>query len=287
MIRNFFIIFIFIEIIFINNCISNTGNNQASSDEVILIKKDTTPVENSEKQYPTPTAVATQKTNQETPGTTKSVSQSTPVMDKEKISFVLNKLKENQKGRVAMFANVVLKTYYAQQTPQVVKGSIIIKKNDRFKIHYTEPTEQFLISNGKVIWIYTPELKQVIKQNVTESQMGVNFYIELESSIEYYVNQSKTYISEDEKSYMLIMYPKDKKSVNFDKMVVKINKEKIIPEYMGLLYQGVVTRVFFYNVRNYTSKQVVNIKELDDSSFEFIVPAGVEEIDASLLEQIK
>jgi len=275
------------ETVLINNCISNTGNNKVSSDEVILIKKETTPVESFEKKHASPTAIVTQKTNQEAPATSKPTPQSTPIIDKERISFVLSKLKETQKGRVAMYANVVLKTYYGQQPPQVVKGNIIIKKNEKFKIHYIEPTEQFLISNGKVIWIYTPELKQVIKQNAEDSQMGTNFYIELESSIEYYVNQSKTYISEDEKSYMLIMYPKDKKAVNFDKMVVKINKEKIVPEYMGMLYQGVVTRVFFYNVRNYTAQQVTNIKELNDSSFEFVVPEGVEEIDASLLEQIK
>lgn len=287
MVRKIFVIFIFIEIVFISNCISNTEGNNTSSDEVILIKKETTPVESYEKQQTMPTAIATQKANQEIQGVKKTVQKSAPVMDKEKISFVLNKLKENQKGRVAMYSNVVLKTYYAKQDPQVVKGNIIIKKNDKFKIHYVEPTEQFLISNGKIIWIYTPELKQVIKQNAEDTQMGTNFYIELESSIEYYVNQSKTYISEDEKSYMLIMYPKDKKAVNFDKMVVKINKEKIIPEYMGMQSQGVVTRVFFYNVRNYTLEQVANIKELSDSNFEFVVPEGVEEIDASLLGEIK
>lgn len=287
MLKKIFIIFVLIENFFINNCISNSINNNTASDEVILIKKDTTPVENPEKQQVQPTVVATQKTNQEIPDAKKAIPQKTPVIDKEKINYVLNKLKVNKNDRVAMYANVVLKTYYAKQEPQVVKGTIIIKKNNKFKIHYIEPTEQYLISNGKTIWIYTPDLKQVIRQNATDTQMGTNFYVELESSIEYYVNQSKTYISEDEKSYTLIMYPVNKKDINFDKMVVKINKEKIVPEYMGMLYQGVVTRVFFYNVRNYTPAQVVKIKELNDSSFEFIVPEGVEEIDASLLSDIK
>lgn len=286
-IRKIFMIFIFIEIVFIGNCISNTRGNNASSDEVILKKKDTTAIGSSKKQQTLPTATATQTTKQKTQGVKKIVQKSTPVIDKEKISFVLNKLKENQKSRVAMYSDVVLKTYYANQTPQVVKGDIIIKKNNKFKIHYVEPTEQFLISNGEIVWIYTPELKQVIKQNVEDTQMGTNFYIELEGSIEYYVNQSKTYVSEDEKNYMLIMYPKDKKVLNFDKMVVKISKKKIIPEYVEMLYQEVKTQVFFNNVKNYTMEQVVNIKELSDSSFEFVAPEGVEEIDGSLIDEIK
>lgn len=287
MLKRIFILFILMKVIFFNNCISNTTSNNLSSDEVILIKKDTTSIEISEKQQILPTAIATQKTEQAIQTVTKTARKNTSVIDKEKISFVLNKLKENQKEREAMHSNVVLKTYYGKQPPQVVKGNIIIKKKDKFKIHYIEPTEQFLISNGKIIWIYTPELKQVIRQNTEDSLMETNFYIELENSIEYYVNQSKTYINEDEKSYMLIMYPKDKQRVNFEKMVIKINKEKFVPEYMGFLYQGVVTRVFFYNVRNYSREQATNIKELNDDSFEFVVPEGVEEIDASLLSEIK
>jgi outer membrane lipoprotein carrier protein len=286
MTKKIFVIFLFIEAIFINNCISNTMDNNSSSNEVILIKKDTTPVENDLKQA-SPVAVATPKTEVKIQKVTKTAKKSESVMDKEKISYVLNKLKENQTGRVAMCASVILKTYYAQQQPQVVKGNIIVKKNDRFKIHYTEPTEQFLISNGKLIWIYTPELKQVIKQNAKDSRMGTNFYVEMESSIEYYVNQSKTYISEDEKSYTLTLYPKDKKTVNFEKIVIKINKEKMIPEYMGMLYQEVLTRVYFNNVRNYTEEQAKEIKEFNDNNFEFVVPEGVEEIDTSLLPEAK
>ncbi|HPD19283.1 MAG TPA: outer membrane lipoprotein carrier protein LolA [Candidatus Goldiibacteriota bacterium] len=286
MTKKIFVILIFIETVFINNCISNTMDNSASSNEVILIKKDTTPVENDLKQA-TPVAVASPKTDVKVQNVTKTAKKSEPIMDKEKISYVLNKLKENQAGRIAMCADVVLKTYYAQQTPQVVKGNIIIKKNDKFKIHYTEPTEQFLISNGKLIWIYTPELKQVIKQNAEDSKMGTNFYIEMESSIEYYVNQSKTYINEDEKSYTLTLYPKDKKTANFEKIVIKINKEKIVPEYIGMLYQGVLTRVYFNNVRNYTAEQAKGIREFNDNNFEFVTPEGVEEIDTSLLPEIK
>ncbi|MCX8093213.1 MAG: outer membrane lipoprotein carrier protein LolA [Candidatus Goldbacteria bacterium] len=288
MIKKVLVIFILMEIIFINNCISNPENNNNSSDEVILIKKDTTPVENLDRQQNQPTAVVTLEVggkNQET--NTKPVAKNTPVIDVEKINRILNKLRESKKDRVAMYAGVVLKTYYAKQEPQVVKGTIIIKKNNKFKIHYIEPTEQYLISNGKTIWVYTPDLKQVIKQSANDSPMGSNFYVELEGSIEYYVNMSKTYIKEDEKSYMLIMYPKDKKAVNFEKMVVKINKEKLVPEYMGMLYQGVVTRVFFYNVRNYTQEQAAKMSELKDSNFEFIVPEGVEEIDTSLLSETK
>jgi outer membrane lipoprotein carrier protein len=287
MIRRILIIFFIIEIIFINNCISDINNNNTSSDEVVLIKKVTTPVEDDKTQQIQPTAISIQKTNKENKNNTNIMPQNTPVANKEKISFILNKLKENKKDNVAMYADVILKTYYGKQEPQIVKGSLIVKRNNKFKIHYIEPTEQFLISNGKVIWIYTPELKQVIKQNPEESQMGSNFYIELESSIEYYVNQSKTSIKEDEKSYMLIMYPKNKKIVNFDKMVIKINKDKFIPEYMGMLYQSVVTRVYFNNVRYYSSSQTANIKELNDSNFEFVVPEGVEEIDASLISEIK
>lgn len=287
MLKKFVLILIIIEVIFINNCVSDSVDENIPSDEVVLIKKDSTPIENTFPQQISPTVTIVAQATTVIKNVTKTVKKSTYKIDDEKVSQVIKKLKENQKGRVAMYANVIIKTIYAKQSPQVVKGRVIIKKNDRFRIRYTEPTEQLIISNGKTIWIYTPELKQVIKQSAKESQMGTNFYIELESSIEYYVNQSKTYISEDEKNYTLVMYPKDKKAVNFDKLLVKINKEKMVPEYMGMVYQSTTTHVHFNNVRNYSAQQALNIKELNDENFEFVVPEGVEEIDASLLSDIK
>jgi|DewCreStandDraft_4_1066084.scaffolds.fasta_scaffold05171_4 outer membrane lipoprotein carrier protein len=287
MLKKFVLILLIIEVFFINNCVSDSKGENIPSDEVVLIKKDSTPIENTFPEQISPTVTIITQVTAVIQNVTKTVKKSTYKIDNEKVSQIIKKLKENQKGRVAMYANVIIKTIYAKQSPQVVKGRVIIKKNDKFRIRYTEPTEQLIISNGKTIWIYTPELKQVIKQSAEESQMGTNFYVELESSIEYYVNQSKTYISEDEKNYTLVMYPKDKKVINFDKLLVKINKEKMVPEYMGMVYQSTTTHVYFNNVRNYSSQQALNIKELNDESFEFVVPEGVEEIDASLLSDIK
>lgn len=183
-----------------------------------------------------------------------------------------------------MTCDIVIKTSYTgADSPQEVKGSVMIKKKDKFRVHYTEPTEQIMVSNGKTLWVYTPGLKQVIKQAVKDANLNTDFYVEIENSIEYFVNNSKTTMAEDDKTYTLTMSPRDKKTLDFDEISVRIEKAGLIPEYMSMKYEGSLMEVVFSNIVNYSADEAASAENLKDKEFEFKTPAGVDEIEASSL----
>src|SRR5262245_1251221 len=41
------------------------------------------------------------------------------------------------------------------------QGTVYLKKGGRLRWEYTEPTKQEIVSDGKTLWIYTPQLNQV------------------------------------------------------------------------------------------------------------------------------
>jgi len=206
--------------------------------------------------------------------------------EQQKINTLVAQVKDKQSGRKGMLCDITIKTSYAgaaAAAAQEVKGRVGIKKKDKFRVHYTEPTEQFLISNSKTMWVYTPGLKQVIKQAAKDAALDTNFYIEIENSIEYFVNNSKTTLEETDTEYVLTMIPRDRKKLDFEEIKVKIFKADLVPEYMSMKYDGSVSEVTFSNVKNYTAEEAALVDELSDKNFEFKTPEGVEEIEASAL----
>jgi chaperone LolA len=204
--------------------------------------------------------------------------------EQQKIKDLVAQVKNKQSGRKAMTCDIVIKTSYGSSgAPQEVRGTVVIKKKDKFKVHYTQPTEQFLVSNGKKLWVYTPGLKQVIVQASKDAALDTNFYIEIENSIEYFVNNSRTTLVEDDKIYTLTMVPVDKKKLDFDEISVKIQKDGLIPQYMSMKFEGSLMEVLFSNIVNYSPDEAEKSEDLANRNFDFITPAGVEEIEASSL----
>lgn len=280
-------------------CGVNGDNINTSSDEVIVIKKDT-PTAVTQPSTVTVTASPSAVTAAAEPAITKTAkpaatplkkatavvkSVKTPAAvspEQQKINSLVADVKAKQAGRKAMMCDIVIKTSYAgTMGGQEVKGKVYIKKKDKFKVHYTEPTEQFLISNGVTMWVYTPGLKQVIKQAAKDAAFDTNFYIEIENSIEFFVKNSKTVMEENDTTYTLLMTPKDRKKLDFEEISVKIRKEGLVPEFIGMKYDGSLSEVVFSNVQNFTAAETAAVAELSNANFEFKTPEGVEEIDAA------
>lgn len=49
-------------------------------------------------------------------------------------------------------------------------GTLLYKKPNKFKWQYTKPTEQEITSDGKTLWIYLPENKQVYIYELADNQ---------------------------------------------------------------------------------------------------------------------
>lgn len=83
--------------------------------------------------------------------------------------------KRTSTGDLKHFFNVV-KTYSAEfeqvvldeaLTPiQESSGRLWIKRPGRFHWHYTTPYEQYIVGDGKRVWVYDVELKQVTSRRV-------------------------------------------------------------------------------------------------------------------------
>ncbi len=202
--------------------------------------------------------------------------------EQQKINGLVAKVKAKQAARKSMKCDIIIKTSYGSAGgAQEVKGTVTIKKKDKFKVHYTEPTEQFLISNGKSLWVYTPGLKQVIKQAAKDAALDTNFYIEIENSIEYFVKNSKTTMAEDDTTYTLAMTPIDRKKLDFDEINVKIEKADLTPAYMSMKFEGSLMEVLFSNITNFNAEETAKSAVMADKNFSFKTPEGVEEINAS------
>jgi outer membrane lipoprotein carrier protein len=52
------------------------------------------------------------------------------------------------------------------------KGTVYLKKGGKLRWEYAEPTKQEIVSDGKTIWIYTPQLNQVNTGPAPEALSG-------------------------------------------------------------------------------------------------------------------
>ncbi|MBN2753400.1 MAG: outer membrane lipoprotein carrier protein LolA [Candidatus Goldbacteria bacterium] len=236
------------------------------------------------KTAPTATKTAVKKVS--TPAVkTKAVS--TPVK-KEEITLgeVIEKIEAAQVKRKAIVMNIDINTKYTDaDTSQRIKGLAYIVKPDKFKVIYSEPTEQQLISDGKTVWVYTPVLSQAIKQDVEQMSFNSKFYIDFESSIAYFSKRSRSTLTVSENFYLIKMIPIKKQEMAFDELTVKVNKETLFPESMKMKYEAMIVESVFSNIKKYSAEKADLLPEFKDSAFTFKAPEGIEIIEASDLMQ--
>jgi len=189
---------------------------------------------------------------------------------------VLEKIEAKQKDLTDLQADVIQTTSTREQKDfETVTGQIILKVPGRFSIHYKEPAEQVIVSNGKSVWIYTPELKQVVEQNVRPENRE---YILLQPG------QSVKFIREN---YSVVLAGNETVDAR-DCWILKLTPKNSGPETSTLCIwmdvrdcvpvktaasdaSGTTVTSLFKNIR--TNKGV------GDKLFEFNVPDGVEVIN--------
>lgn len=52
---------------------------------------------------------------------------------------------------------------------QVLSGTFVLKRPDLFRWEYKTPFEQLIVSDGKRLWVYDPDLMQVIVKKIDKS----------------------------------------------------------------------------------------------------------------------
>lgn len=150
-------------------------------------------------------------------------------------------------------------------------GKVYFKKGGKMLWEYKKPTVQKFVLDGKNLWLYLPEDKQVMKNNFSAIPKHVVFDL----------FRGKINIQQ-------------KFKVSFIQNVIKDKKTEIVLELIPLVYDPTITKLTLwvdpdnYHVtksfleNEFGNKTVLKFSEIkvntgiDDSFFEFTPPPGVE-----------
>lgn len=192
------------------------------------------------------------------------------------------KLMDNFKNKLETFrADVTQEVKLADMTePQVLKGTVAIKKPDKLLLEYTSPVKQNIISDGKTLWIYFKEQNQVIVQDISDVKSKDNIIFQLPKYLEYlkekYIGSLKEEEKHDDVEAVLMEFVPKSEGEDFTKITLWADKEKWLP----------LSSTVYVGDSNSITVKFSNIKTnetIEDSFFDFQVPEGVEKI-TSLLE---
>jgi len=151
---------------------------------------------------------------------------------------------------------------------QEARGKMALQRPGMFRWHTDAPLEQLLVSNGKTVWLYDPDLEQVTVQQLDErlthtpalllsgdvSKISENFIVNRESK------------GDEELSFVL--KPKSKDSL-FDNLRLSFRRG-LVSEMQLVDGSGQRTSIHFFGVQ-------MN-RVLVGTTFEFDIPPGTDVI---------
>ena len=167
------------------------------------------------------------------------------------------------------------------ETTILSKGSLYYKKPNLLRWEYTEPNRNQVIINGEKIWIYTPELEQVIIHpfsDVSYSQIPLRLlaevgHLERDFTIEKPNLKSRKDTEQVEDNLRIDLIPK-----RTDGSIRKIELEIDNKNYL-------IARINIFETTGGTSEIVFDRRKINsgikDRFFTFTVPPGIEVIDMS------
>src|SRR5437879_12530554 len=81
---------------------------------------------------------------------------------------------EAEYGRMTDLKAEISQTSFNKSLNQTIPaaGKVYLKKGGKLRREYTEPTRQVIVSDGKTIWLYTPQLNQVNTGPAPEALAG-------------------------------------------------------------------------------------------------------------------
>ena len=157
------------------------------------------------------------------------------------------------------------------------KGKIQYKKPDKILLTFDDPKDQKIVSDGKVLYIYIPYLKVVIKQTLGEgtessilttgSEKGL-YKLFNEYAFSFY-DKSTPQKFDDTQAYHLRLTQK-KPQIGFKKMDMWVSKDGLILQSNGISPNDIKVSLTFHNIQ-------IN-SEVPDYIFDFEIPADAQVI---------
>ncbi len=171
----------------------------------------------------------------------------------------------------ARFEQLVLNAN--NKTTEQSKGSMAFKRPGKFRWIYDTPYEQEIVSDGQTLWIYDKDLEQVsIKPVETGLNQAPIRLLDDPSGIKDEFNVEVLSDPTADAEFRLTPKLKDDESAGFQSLILVFKDKQLIG--MTILDSFDQTSLLsFYDINSNP--------ELEDSSFDFIPPQGVDVIRAA------
>ena len=166
-----------------------------------------------------------------------------------------------------------IKSWNAEQV-QKAKGVVYLKKGGKMFWDYQTPTPQQIISDGRKLWFYEPEDKQVMVTTVGEglqSQVSADLLNgKAQLTRDFAIRDITAAADRDGGGYVLELIPRAAQP-NLSKIILKADRNT---------FQIKQTEVYdlFDNITRITFSRVEIDTLLSDALFTFIPPPGVESV---------
>ena len=156
----------------------------------------------------------------------------------------------------------------AQHMNQTFKGVMNVERPGKFSWQINSPVKQTIVSTGRTVWIYDPDLQQAVRQNLDEQVANTPALLLSGNTAQ--IQQSYRITQPDKTKTYYTLYPKNKEGA-FQSLTISFGA-KNAPTLMILEDSlGQTTHVRFSNTK-------VNAK-ISASTFNFTPPKGTDIID--------
>ncbi len=167
-------------------------------------------------------------------------------------------------GKTPALANQGLRSTHLNQT---FSGVMQVKRPGLFRWETTSPSKQLIVTSGKTVWIYDPDLEQAVRQSLDE-QVG-NTPALLLSGQSATIMKSFRVTQPNANEAYFVLYPKQEDGV-FESLGIRFSNNA--PSQMILKDSlGQQTTINFSNVQSNPN--------LNAEAFNFVPPKGVDVID--------
>lgn len=156
----------------------------------------------------------------------------------------------------------------AQHMNQSFKGTMKVERPGKFSWQINSPVKQTIVSTGRTVWIYDPDLQQAVRQNLDEQVANTPALLLSGNTAQ--IQQSYRISQPDKTKTYYTLYPKNKEGA-FQSLTISFGA-KNAPTLMILEDSlGQTTHVRFSNTK-------VNTK-IPAGTFNFTPPKGTDIID--------
>jgi outer membrane lipoprotein carrier protein len=168
-------------------------------------------------------------------------------------------------------------TVRALNQVEKAEGEVWFKKPGKMRWNYYKPDKQEIVSDGRTIWLYNHEEKQVVESPLTEvvDTPTTTTLLSGLGNVKKQFNASFSKVGfPDEDGYLIDLTPKeDKSEEKYDKVTIAVDKKDMMVKTI-YLYDP------FGNLTKVRLRDIEINKGIPDSLFNLKVPKGVEVIKA-------